>query len=1031
MNQQPEKYTDLGGIWKAELPGGLTGELHLPGTLDESGLGFTDTGENAWKAGELQELDAKQEAAESGTEAKEEKSAAEPAAGMKKAEGKAITTRFRRRVTFTGQARISRTIRLEHTEGFRLFVDVERSRCLRLFVDGTEYKAIGPQTIATPSVFEITGVGDGEHEFVFLSDNSYPGLPAEDILYSSAATDETQTNWNGLLGFFRLRREEPVFISSLRVCPADDARSLRLKVHIDAKTSFSGILIISSEALKEDVILRVNSNDCTILLNNLRDDLRRWDIDEGFLYRLEARLKYSCQPDAVTGALRCADQEKTGEAPSCSLASGRDENPEQAIRKPFTVSFGLRSFSASPDGHLCLNGRKIFLLAEANCAVFPETGHPPMDEGSWEKILLQYRSYGVNCMRFHSHTPPEAAFEAADRLGMLMQAELDCWNPKNAFEDDGAYVYYHHELEQILLRLANHPSFVMLTFGNELQAGEKGRARMSEMLDFARKTDAARLYANGSNTFYGAIGCDDESSFFTSQGYKGLPLRGTFADMHGHINECYPNTMTDYSEALTAFRAEEDNGRPSAADDADGEKGQAAGKPRKPVFSFEVGQFEILPDFDEIEEFHGVTLPENYEVIRERAARRAISPEEWKRQVEATGCLSQLCYREEVEAALRTDGLSGISLLGLQDFPGQGTALVGMMNSHLQPKPFDFARPEAFARFFRNVLPLALLKKYTYRAGEDIPVTVKLANYGKADINGTLSIQLTEKLSKNAGKPKIPAAEGVSCAGQSGDTCNRDGEKSSAACSSDNELSCGSIIREISCGMVSAPQGRLTWLGSFTLKAPETSRPLALTLTVRVGALTNSYPVWVYPAVDLQAPEDVYETRSLDEKALAVLAAGGKVFLAPDSDKKSLPKSIKGQFSTDFWSVGTFAGQEGGMGQLIDDRHPVFRYFPTSFHTDWQWWPMASARAVILPRRLKTIVAELDSYAFLRPMAQLVECRVGAGRLLVSTFGLHNLRRYPEAEALLAAIYRYLTSDDFTPGQELSVQELREMFTEQ
>ena len=70
--------------------------------------------------------------------------------------------------------------------------------------------------------------------------------------------------------------------------------------------------------------------------------------------------------------------------------------------------------------------------------------------------------------------------------------------------------------------------------------------------------------------------------------------------------------------------------------------------------------------------------------------------------MQATGELSLLCYRAEIEAALRTKGMSGISLLGLQDFPGQGTALVGMLNSHLNPKPYAFARPQRFARFFRS-----------------------------------------------------------------------------------------------------------------------------------------------------------------------------------------------------------------------------------------------------------------------------------------------------------------------------------------
>ena len=174
-------------------------------------------------------------------------------------------------------------------------------------------------------------------------------------------------------------------------------------------------------------------------------------------------------------------------------------------------------------------------------------------------------------------------------------------------------------------------------------------------------------------------------------------------------------------------------------------------------------------------------------------------------------------------------------------------------------------------------------------------------------------------------------------------------------------------------------------------------------------------------------PESVYETARMDQKAEAVLEAGGTVYLAPPSTKEALPESIQAQFSTDFWSVGTFQGQEGAMGQLIDAGHPVFREFPTQFHTNWQWWPMASQRAVILPKRYQAIVAEMDSYAYLRPMAQLLECRCGRGRLLFSSMGLQDLQMYPEARTLLAAIYRYMESAEFAPEQEIGPDVWREL----
>ena len=158
----------------------------------------------------------------------------------------------------------------------------------------------------------------------------------------------------------------------------------------------------------------------------------------------------------------------------------------------------------------------------------------------------------------------------------------------------------------------------------------------------------------------------------------------------------------------------------------------------------------------------------------------------------------------------------------------------------------------------------------------------------------------------------------------------------------------------------------------------------------------------------------------LDESARQVLSSGGKVYLAPDSTAEALPRSVQAQFSPDFWSVCTFPTQSGCMGQLIDADHPLFRSFPTESFSTWQWHPMANRRALLLPRRMKTIIAEMDSCTLLRPMSQLFECRCSGGRLMVSSLGLHQLPQAPNVRALRQAIYDYMGSDRFMPEEELS-----------
>ena len=929
----------LNGKWHVVLEDGTTGQMDLPGTLDENGIGHRDVGANQWH----------------------------PDAVLGNAAGEIdkdapIATRFTRRHTYEGEARISSKITVPDYGTDRLFVLAERARALRLLVDGEACAVFRQGTLSTPYIFELTGAAPGEHEFTFLSDNSYPGMPKAAICYSSAATDETQTNWNGILGECSMYTRPQNFIDSLRVYPRAVKKEEKnkaggyvldvcvelapgaKKVYKDAKIilqsealaageledtqTLTEIISYSGEGLAEaGTDKEENPKTMEIWFRDLplRENVKLWDEDEGNLYEM-----------AVTLDNGMSAEDKGGSTAECR------------------TRFGIRSFGDNGSGRLALNGRAIFLRGEANCAEYPETGHPPMTIPEWKEMLLKYRSYGINFVRFHSHCEPEAAFAAADELGMLLQPELSHWDPKDAFGTEESYRYYRAELVDLLKTYANHPSFVMLTLGNELQAQDEGRERMRELVRTAKRMDPTRLYANGSNAFYGEEGCDPESDFYTSQSCKDVVIRGTFSGMRGYLNENYPSADRTYDEAMAEIRKEY----------------------QKPVFSFEVGQFEVLPDFEELESFHGISDPVNLKLIKKRVEERGLLPT-WEKYVEATGELSRLAYRE--------------------DFPGQGTALVGMMNSHLEPKPYDFARPERFREFFQECRILVKLPHYTYEAGERLIAEVEAANFGKRNIEGVFCWTL-------AGKKSV--SENGNC-----EPAEIKSKNTVIATGEDTEIT---ICRP----------GSYTEVGSLDIPLDFVEKNTALTLKVRIGDSISAYPIWVYRKTTPVCPENVYETRAFDVKTREILQNGGRVYLSPDADKESLPNSIKTQFTTDFWSVGTFADQEGGMGQLIDTEHPIFKEFPTDFHTDWQWWIMATKRAVILPHPMKTIITEMDSYAFLRPMAQMIEFRCLKGKVLLSTMELHKSQQYPEVRALQASIYTYLSGENFEPAEEITEEEL-------
>ncbi|MFV0363983.1 MAG: glycoside hydrolase family 2 TIM barrel-domain containing protein [Suipraeoptans sp.] len=904
----------MSGLWEAKTDDEKKYTIHLPGTLDENEIGKKDNFAASWhpdvalgNADDYNDISTEQ-----------------------------ITTRLTRKFTYEGSAIFTRKIDYKPSEGKRVFIDIERARCLRLKVDGKEVPHYNAPSLSTPHTFEVTNLLNGNNEIIIISDNSYIGLPHDAIVFSSMASDETQTNWNGILGFFKIREEERDYVVSTRVYPKETY--LDVEVEIDTKFGYKGKINICSEVFvdTETREISISRGKHRIVFDKIKvnPNVKLWDEYEGNIYEVNVLLSNGSK---------------------------------------MSDSFGIRTFGYNSNGRITLNDRTIFLRSETNCAVFPETGYAPMDVERWEEILQLYKEYGVNCVRFHSYCPPKAAFMAADKIGMMMMPELSHWNPQDAFDTKESFEYYKVELTGILQMLTNHPSFVMLSLGNELQFKDRGQKRAKYLLDLAREIDGTRLYTNGSNVFYAMSGCDPNSDFYTSQGYYKMSIRGSFSGMpdenevvdlkgklrvKGYINSNYPNAKTNYNETMVAIREAFE----------------------KPVFSFEAGQYEVLPDFREIEEFNGVTIPNNLKVIERKVSEEGMM-KNWIKYVEATGELSRIGYREEVEAVMRTEGLSGISLLGLQDFPGQGTALVGMLNSHLKPKPYEFSRPELFQEFFRSEIPLVLLPQYTYEVGEVLEARVKMANYGKSDIVDQLRYEFTcEEVSVKGELSEIKVVKG--------------------------SLSDVGLIRVDFCGI---------------------SKPSRAELKVYFGKTENTYPLWIYPPVKPKCPDSVYETETFDEDATKILEAGGKVLLSPPATKEALPNMINTQFTTDFWSVGTFPFQEGTMGQYIETSHPIFKKFPTEVHTNWQWWPMATTGAVIIPKEIKAIITEMDSYAYMRRMAQLFECKCGKGKLIFSSMGLQDIQEYPEARALLDAIYIYMDSEEFIPEQVLSPYDISHM----
>jgi len=201
----------------------------------------------------------------------------------------------------------------------------------------------------------------------------------------------------------------------------------------------------------------------------------------------------------------------------------------------------------------------------------------------------------------------------------------------------------------------------------------------------------------------------------------------------------------------------------------------------------------------------------------------------------------------------------------------------------------------------------------------------------------------------------------------------------------------------------------------------------------------NDWDIWVYPPqVDIAPPPDVLITQDLDNRALAALKAGGKVLLTiPPGRVKGDPTLGKVElgFSSIFWNTAWTRRQAPHtLGILCDPQHPMFREFPTDYHSNWQWWYLISrAGAMILddlPATLRPTVQVIDDWFTARKLGLVFEARLGAGRLMVCSIDLErDLAANPVARQFRHSLLRYMGSKAFNPVNEVSAGQVRGLFT--
>jgi F5/8 type C domain-containing protein/glycosyl hydrolase family 2 len=574
----------------------------------------------------------------------------------------------------------------ESWQGKQITLFLERCHWeTRVWVD--EHSAGSRNSLSTPHEYDLSQwFTPGRHTITIRVDNNMILNVGPN---SHSVSDHTQTNWNGIIGRMMLQAFDPVGIDDLQVYPSVRTQSVRVRVTLNntTETPKTGKLtlraapvstvpsaqisipeIISKKQIKFEIDIKNKTLELDLPMGN---KVRLWDEFSRNLYSITA---------AISG---------------------------EGFAGTKIVEFGMREFKAEGT-QLTINGRKTFLRGTLECAIFPLTGYPPTDVESWERILLVAKAHGLNHLRFHSWCPPEAAFAAADRVGIYFHVECASWANQGSSLGDGKPVdqYIYDEGDRILKAYGNHPSFCMLAYGNE-PAGKNQKSYLGKLINNWKAKDNRRVYTSGAG--WPII---PENEYNSTPGPRGHQWG---AGLKSRYNAMPYATNYDYHDAVTSYSV--------------------------PVVSHEIGQWCVYPNFQEIAKYTGVLRARNFEIFRDSLTEHQML-DQAEDFLKASGTLQAILYKEEIEAALRTPGFGGFQLLDLHDFSGQGTALVGVLDAFWQEK--GYIQPEEYHQFCCETVPLVRMGKCIWTSDETFQAEVEIAHFGQVPLKNVLPMWTLE-----------------------------------------------------------------------------------------------------------------------------------------------------------------------------------------------------------------------------------------------------------------------------------------------
>ncbi|MVN92135.1 exo-beta-1,4-galactosidase [Mucilaginibacter aquatilis] len=736
---------------------------------------------------------------------------------------------------------------------------------------------------------------------------------------SHSLTDHTQGNWNGIIGKMELQAYAPVYITNLQIYPNVKNKTAVVKLQVQNNNKHNFSGQIGISAK--------SFNSKTVHQTPIKNT--PFTINAGASKEL-----------GLTVPMGTGVQLWDEFSPSLyNLTVSVNTNGKSIASQ--TTEFGMREFTIK-DNTFLINGRPVFLRGTVNNCEFPLTGYPATSVDDWLRIFKIARAHGLNHMRFHSWCPPEAAFKAADRTGFYLQPEGPSWPNHGSSIGRNLPIdkYLYDETNRMDNYYGNYASFCMLSAGNE-PAGNQVQY-LNAFIDYWKKKDTRKVYTGMS--VGGSWPVVPDAQYQVRGGVRGLAW------------DKQPESQSDFSAGIAKFNV--------------------------PFVAHEMGQWCVFPDFDEIKEYTGVYRAKNFELFQQDLKDQGMGSQAHDFMM-ASGKLQTLCYKNEIEKTLRTPGYAGFQLLGLQDFPGQGTALVGVLNAFWKQK--GYVAPAEFARFCNTTVPLVQLPKFVFNNNETLNAGVMVAHSGKAPLqnaifNWSIKTASGSVIAQGAFQPKyIDNGNGI-------------------------------------------PVGQITW----PLNNIKEATKLKIEVSIANTPFANDWEIWVYPVKASEVKTEVYYTTSLDDKAKAVLDKGGKVFLNV-AGQVVKGKEVAMHFLPVFWNTSWFKMRPPHVtGMLIQDKSAAFAGFPTEYHSNLQWWEIANRAQVMVledfPAEFKPLVQPIDTWFLNRRLALIYEAKVGNGKIIVSSAALSPALGddKPAARQLFNSLMQYMASDKFNPTGQVS-----------